>query len=397
LVGALGLFLRAHGFQLTRALQRSSLPLLWAFFAFIVALQAFNLQVPSAAVGVLGIRNYLLYSVLLVMVPLALQYVRRPTRVVTGLALFIFVPVLVLGIYQYNQPINSWINQYAAEDAQAVGVMSNPRITGTFSYIQGMGTFLILSLGFSLSILIAGVRRGQRWFQLLGAGLLTLSLVVAPMNGSRSVIFGFLLTVPFVAFAAFRQGRRFQIVLALCVLIGAGYLGAQTEWGTQGWATFQHRVETAGDQDTRVRSMLMDPIQKIDDAGFLGYGAGSTHPGATILSSSGRVHPPGVSYEEELGRVMLELGLIGGALFLLLKLWVLWMTWRALNAARTPWEDVLSITAFVMAFLHLGIEKIVFNHVGGAFYWLCAGCAVWVWSRRSIVTSPSKQQPRANA
>jgi O-antigen ligase len=89
-----------------------------------------------------------------------------------------------------------------------------------------------------------------------------------------------------------------------------------------------------------------------------------------------------VSYEEELGRVIVELGLIGGMLFFALKLWVLWMTWDAMQRARTSWEDILCMTAFIVAALHLIVEKIVFNHIGGSIYWLCVGAALWVWSRR---------------
>jgi O-antigen ligase len=127
--------------------------------------------------------------------------------------------------------------------------------------------------------------------------------------------------------------------------------------------------------------MLWDPVEKVHI--FMGYGAGSTHPGATALSSEGQVRPPGVSYEEELGRAIIELGLIGGALFFALKLWILWMTWDGMRRAQNSWEDILCMTAFIVAFLHLGVEKIVFNHIGGSIYWLCAGAALWVWCRRS--------------
>jgi hypothetical protein len=92
-----------------------------------------------------------------------------------------------------------------------------------------------------------------------------------------------------------------------------------------------------------------------------------------------------MGYEGELGRVIIELGMIGGLIFFGLKLWILWMTWSAMGRAQTPFEDVISITAFVIAFLHLMVEMVVFNHIGGATYWLCAGAAAWVWSRRDEV------------
>jgi len=382
LLAGFGLFVERYGFRLPSAARRTMLPVLWGGLGVIVCVQAFNLRVPSVAVGILGIRNYLLYSVLLVMVPMALQYVRRPRRLVLIVGLAVIVPVLILGFYQYTMPVDHWINRYVALGAPVSKVGEDPRITGTFSYIGGMGSFLVFCVAFGAALFIAGFRRGNRWYKILGPPLLILALVVAPMNGSRSVIFGVFLALPFVLYRAFQRGHRTSLILGMCALVLAGgYTVTQTEWAMQGWTAFEQRVETASDQDSRVQSMLWDPVEKMDI--LLGYGAGSTHPGATALSAEGRVRPEGVGYEEEPGRVIVELGLAGGILFHALKLWILWMTWDAMGRARTSWEDVLCMSAFVVTFLHLVVEQIVFNHVGGSIYWLCAGAALWVWCRRS--------------
>jgi hypothetical protein len=382
LLGGFGLFLGRCGFRLPTAAKKTALPLIWGGLALIVCVQAFNLRIPSAAVGILGVRNYLLYSVLLVMVPMALQYVQRHRRLVTIVGIAVIAPVLILGFYQYTMPVDHWINRYVAVGAPVAKVEGDPRITGTFSYIGGMGSFLVFSLAFGTAVFVAGIRRGDRWYQIVGPPLFALALVVAPMNGSRSVVFGFFLAVPFVLYRAFQQGRRSALVLGIsALLLVGGYVGTQSQWATRGWAAFEQRVETASDQGTRIQSMLWDPIEKVHIV--FGYGAGSTHPGATALSAEGRVYPEGISYEEELGRAIVELGLVGGVIFLVLKLWVLWMTWDAMKRARTSWEDILCMTAFIVAFLHLIVEKIVFNHIGGSIYWLCAGAALWVWCRRA--------------
>jgi hypothetical protein len=382
LLGGFTLFLKQHGFRLPAAAKRSVLPLLWGGLAFIVCLQAFNLRIPSAAVGVLGIRNYLLYSVLLVMVPMALQYIQRPRRLVTAVGLGIIAPVLVLGFYQYTMPVDHWINQYVAVGAPVASIEGDPRITGTFSYIGGMGSFLVLALALGTAVFVAGIRRGDRWYQIVGPPLLGLAVIVAPMNGSRSVVFGFFLAVPFLLYRAFQKGSRSSLLLGIsALLILGGYTTTQSDWATQGWSTFEERVETASDQDTRIKSMLWDPIEKSHI--FIGYGSGATHPGAVALSSEGRVHIPGVAYEEELGRAIIELGLLGGMFFFGLKLWILWMTWDGMRRAQNSWEDILCMTAFIVVFLHLIVEKIVFNHIGGSIYWLCAGSALWVWCRRA--------------
>lgn len=400
LLGSFLLFVNQHGFRLPTALRKTFLPVLWGGLAAVVTLQAFNLNVPSAAVGIFGIRSYLLYSASLFLVPPALQYVRRPVRLVTFIASAVVIPVLALGIYQFTMPPGHWINQYVAVEAQVNAVQGLARITGTFSYIQAMRPFLIFSLGFGSGVLIAGLRRGKRWYQVLGAATLGLSLVVAPMNGSRGIIFGFLLAVPFILWVALKQGRRLALVVGICTLGLAGfYFGSQTDTTEQAWGLVESRVERAAEDEGnvgRVESMLRDPIEQLTVGGVLGYGAGSTQPAASALSSEGRLRVSGVSYEEELGRVIIELGIVGALLFLSLKVWVLWMVWSGLRGARTAWEDIICITAFVVALQHLYVDKIVFNHVGGAIYWLCAGAAAWVWSRHQNrpgqkTVSPSAQ------
>jgi hypothetical protein len=384
LLGALLLFGAQHKIRLTTPLRQTVLPVLWGGLSFIVILQSFNLNVPSLAVGVLGIRSYLLYSTLLVLLPVALEYVQKPKRVLIIIALTVIVPVLLLGMYQYTQPVGSWINQYVADDAQAVGVMSHPRITGTFSYIGGMGAFLSFSLFFSLGLFLAGLTHQHRFYQVLGGSLLALSLVVAPMNGSRSVVLGMLIPLPLVLYAILRRRRRgLAVIASLCLLtVVGGYIASENAWLTQGWEVIEHRLETASDQDTRVQNMLLDPIRKVPVGGLLGYGTGATHQAASALSEGGRLQIKGVGYEGELGRVLIELGVFGFLFFLALKAWIAWVAWQALCRAQNAWTTFLSVMSFSSLFLKAGISMIVFNHISGALYWICAGCAVWVWSRQ---------------
>jgi O-antigen ligase len=288
-------------------------------------------------------------------------------------------------MYQYSQPVGSWINQYVADDAQAVGVLSRPRITGTFSYIGGMGSFLLFSLFFALGIVLSGFRDRRRFYQILGGSLLGLALIVAPMNGSRSVVFGFLLPLPLVLYAVLRHQRGLAVGASLLLLAAGGlYVATESAWVTQGWEVIEHRMNTASDQDTRVQTALLDPIRKIPVGGLIGYGAGTTHQAAAALSSQGRIQIDGVGYEGEPGRVIIELGVIGGLLYLALKAWIAWIGWQALRRSSSTWTTMLSVMSFSMLFYHLGTGMIVFNHVSSALYWICAGCALWVWSRQEL-------------
>ncbi|WP_251964091.1 hypothetical protein [Salinibacter ruber] len=394
LLGALALLSDRRTLRLTAPLRRSLLPVLWGGFAAVVVIQAFNLNVPSLSVGILGIRSYLLYSTLLVILPEALQQVQRPKRLLLVISVTLIVPVLLLGMYQYWQPPGSWINQYVADEAQAVSVLSRPRITGTFSYIGGMGTFLTFAVFFGLGIFLAGLHYKDRFYQILGGGVLGLALVVAPMNGSRSVVLGPLVPFPFVLYALLRRRRGLAVAISLLLLAGGGaYVASESGVGTEGWETIEYRMEKASDQGTRIQSMLLDPVRKVSVGGLVGYGTGSTHQAAGALSASGRVQIEGVGYEGELGRVLIELGIFGTLLFLALKAWLAWIGWQALRRASTVWTTALSVMAFCKLFLNLGVGMIVFNHISGALYWICAGCAVWVWSRQEVQKGALSRSP----
>jgi hypothetical protein len=385
LIGAFVLLSLRRTPRLPAPLRQTWLPLLWGGFAFVVLLQAFNLNIPSVTVGVLGVRSYLLYSVLLILLPLALEKVKRPKWLLLVTSLGLIVPVLLLGMYQYWQPVGSWINQYVADAANPVGVLSRPRIIGTFSYIGGMGAFLTFSLFFGLGILLAGLQCRDRFYQILGGGVLGLALVVAPMNGSRSVVLGPLVPLPLVLYVLLRRYRGMAVGASLILLAGVGgFVASESAWVMQGWEAIEYRMEKASDQDTRVQTMLLDPIRKVSVGGFLGYGAGSTHQAAGALSRSGRVQIEGVYYEGELGRVLIELGIIGALLFLALKAWLAWIGWQALRRAQGAWTTCLSVFSFSKLFLNLGVGMVVFNHISSALYWICAGCAVWVWSRQEV-------------
>lgn len=384
LVGALILFGMQQRFRLPRPIRNTLLPALWGGFALVLLLQIFNPNFPSLAGSAMGARAYIMYTPLLILMPMLLERVKRPERWMLGVGLGIIVPVLILGIYQYNQPIDAWINQYVLEDQQLAAVAGRPRITGTFSYIGGMGAFMSFSVMLSGAMLLAGLRYSHRLYTYLGAGLLALSLIVAPMTGSRGVVLGVLVPLPLVLYAVFKGNRGLSVAATLSVLALVGTLIiSESPWASQGWDALQERMATASDRDTRVESILMDPIYKLEVGGILGYGAGATHQAAGALAPGGRVNV-GVHYEGELGRVIIELGFVGAFFFVLLKAYLAWIAWQAMIRAATPWETFLGILVFSRLFLSVGSGMIVFHHINSAIYWLCAGIAVWLWSRQEV-------------
>lgn len=385
LIGAVVLLGMRRSLRLSTPIKRTFLPVVWGSFAIIVIAQAFNFNFPTLIGSAVGIRSYLLYSVLLVLMPVAMEHIRRSERWVIAIALGVIVPVLLLGMYQYSQPLEAWINQYVRDDQQLAAVAGRPRITGTFSYVGGMGAFLTFSLLFGLATTLAGLLHKHRWYKWIGIAVFGLAIIVAPMNGSRGVVLGALVPLPFVLYALFKGRRGATAIVGLSVLLLlTGYAIGQSSWASEGWANLEERATTASDRDTRVTSMLADPVKKLSVGGFWGYGTGATHQGAGSLAPGGRVNIPGVYYEGEFGRVIIELGVVGGLLYFIFKLLLAWIAWQALKRANSAWHTLLAVLTFSVVFLPVVSGMIVFNHVNGAIYWLCAGIAVWLWSKQEV-------------
>ncbi|PEN12615.1 hypothetical protein CRI94_13955 [Longibacter salinarum] len=396
LIGAVVLFGTWSDFRLPTPIKRTVLPSVWGLFAIVVIAQAFNFNFPTVIGSAVGVRSYLLYSLLLVLMPVAMEHVRRPERWIIAIALCIIVPVLLLGMYQYNQPLDAWINQYVRDDQELAAVAGRPRITGTFSYVGGMGAFLTFSLFFGLATTLAGLLHKHRWYKWVGVAVLGLAIVVAPMNGSRSVVLGALVPLPFVLYALFkdRRGRAAVVGLSILVLL-AGYAIGQSTWASEGWINLEERATTASDRDTRITSMLTDPAKKLSVGGLFGYGTGATHQGAGALAPGGRIDIPGVYYEGEFGRVIVELGIVGGLLYLFLKVILAWLAWQALKRANNAWHTLLAVLTFSVVLLPVVSGMIVFNHINGAIYWLCAGIAVWLWSKQEVYLRHHRPQKPA--
>jgi hypothetical protein len=391
LVGALILFSQRHRFELPRVYRGTMLPTLWGTFAAFVCIQAFNLNQGSPLVGVvLGIRSYLLYTTLLVLMPYALQRLRRPERLVLAVSV-VFAAVMALGMYQYYQPSKAWINKYVAEGVNAVAVQGRARITGTFSYIGGMAAFMGFGLFFTLATFLVGYRRGHKFYMWVGGLALAIALIAAPMNGSRSVIFGFLVPLPFIAYAVGRGSDGVLYLAGACLVLGLGwYVASGTPW-LAGWDTLMYRIENSEAVEERSTNMLLDPLYKVKAGGIFGYGAGSTHQAAGALSS--RANRPDVGgLEGEMGRVVVELGILGALLFFALKLLLAWIAWQALQRAHGAWEEIVAITCFGTLFLATVVGMIVFNHIAGAIYWICAGSVVWLWAVQQERARAAAQQ-----
>lgn len=381
-----------------RPLTRTWVPLLLALYVFVVLLQAFNLRQPSLMVSAIGLKAHLAYLPLVVLLPALVAQTEeaRMTRLLWRAALLVYLPILVLGVYQFSQPPTADINSYARDmEVVATSIPEVPRITGTFSYISGFTSFLMFGAFLSVAVLLAGVRWRRRSLTLLGAVLVIATAIVLPMTGSRGPVLlaagglGLLLLIVRLGRARRLGFLAATALLGLVLIVGAGDVGL-----TRGWHALAERTERVGPEELegRILGAVSGPATGLERGGLLGYGVGSNHQAAPrfVRGTSGHTWLADGYVEGAVTRIVTELGAVGWLILMTLKAALLFLAFRTVRASRSPVELLVGGTAFCMTAAYF-LFPVVFNVVTGALYWTSVGAMVGIWSLQQ--TGPSRPAP----
>jgi len=381
--------LRRSPTELPRPLKGTWVPILLGAYIFVVLLQAFNLRQPSLVVSVIGLKAHLTYLPLVVLVPALVTQAseRQMSRLLWGYTLCLFLPVAILGSYQFSQPPSAWVNQYVRGGVENVDALIRgiPRITGTFAYIGSFTPFLAFNAFLGAATLLAGLRWKRNLLMILGGLLLGAALVVMPMTGSRTVLAltgGGLVALFLVA--RLREWNRLHllaIVAAVALIVIQGDVGSGL---TEGWEAFGERVEHVGGRDAAERrtfSALLAPVRGLDRAGLFGYGVGTTHQASPrfVPGATGPTWLPGGYSDNSVLKSFTELGLLGWMVLVALKATLLYFAYQTVRRSRRPMELIVGATAFCVLLSRL-VLPVVFNMVASALYWGTAGAMLGIWS-----------------
>jgi hypothetical protein len=342
----------------------------------IALLQMFNPRLPSLLVGVLGFKAYALYVPLLRVVPAAF---RDEGALAAALRryLWLAVPVGLLAFAQFFSPPESFLNTYArAGDAPGsiitFGAVERVRVTGTFSFITGYASYVQV-----ISLLALSALSVRRW-RIRGSLVLYVALVVTVvgmlMTGSRAPVFQLLLSLPiYWLFGVAKEGGvpaigRFLLGLGLVVSLVSAV-------GADAVDAFRARAAGSSDVAGRVVEPFVNPVRIAPDVGLLGYGTGSTHQMAEVVTGRslfpyswlGRHH-----YEDEPSRIMVELGVLGFVAFFAARILLVAFALRAVFVLSRPLPRALALSALLL-FLSQLTGGVVFNVTGGLYYWFFGG------------------------
>lgn len=229
---------------------------------------------------------------------------------------------------QFYSPQSAFINRSVGgqETIGFSGALGFFRPPGTFSFTNGLSIYYGLVAPFVFYFWLAGKKKVQKW--LLIAATLAL-LIAVPLSISRTLFFEVLVTAAFTFGVASQKpkmiGPLIGATLGLLVLLA---LLSQLGFFNTGVAAFTDRFETASDfKESGVASSLADrflggmvsAISGSNAVPFWGFGLGmGTNAGAQLLTGQLGF----LIAEGEWGRVVGEMGILLGLLFVIIRLYI---------------------------------------------------------------------------
>lgn len=359
-----------------------------AALAAVCVAQILNPRLPNITVGIYGLQGYLFYIPLMYLVPEVIPDEASARRFVLGILIVSAVPLL-LGPIQFSLPPDHALNAYAWSDIQVATFGENEnlaRVTSTFSYITGFSVFLSIIA----PVLLAAALIASGRLRVLLFAVLALVIANQFMTGSRAPLVVTAVSVPIVVSLSARNfGARAKQAIAASlalplVLILASYLFPEAQ------QAFKDRAFAAGDFTGRVVEMVERPFSLSAEAGVAGWGIGSTMPAAALfLADRGNHSDPVPGVEAEFDRIVVEIGVFGLLLMLIVRVLVAVGLLQSLRRLPTTSARPLIAAALAIAFTNIP-GSLVANRTSSLFYWFAAGiCFVPAkWGRSQRTTYP---------
>ena len=351
------------------------------FLCALVSFSALNPNIGSLLLAAYGVKIYFMYVPLTFMMPYLFRNQQEMLRQL-GWYVLLAIPVCVLGFLQYRSDRFSVLNTFAAwmseTGAVGFGVGDRARVTGTFSYITGHTTFVIIFFALAIALL---TMRDTKWKGVLVFGVLPLLAGNALMNGARASV----VTMAFVAsgFAlAAMSGRLASSRNFVMTLVVGGVLvaGGSLYFFADALAHWQTRFNTSGDS---VTSRTIDhPLAALElavkEGGAFGFGIGTAHPATAAIRNKLDILPMREKVppmDNELGQIMAELGFVGFCGWYGLRALMLWLAWISYQRSPPGLVRALCLAVLLISGPFM-VMSVVYNHTASFFIFALSGLSL---------------------
>jgi hypothetical protein len=346
--------------------------ILWGMFEVLNPVVSSDIKVK-----VLGVMIHYSFIPLIYIIPQMFSNKDKLFKIIFIIVL-ISIPIYILGVYQYLSPPYSTINKYVAEgeDLYIASIGGKARITSVFSYISPYTSYLIFSMSCTLMLIFSSMLKGIKYLFVLLSG--ALGFVNLFMTGSRGAVYSVIIIaiIYLCLLFAFNLYKRNKLILRIIVLAFL-LIGISTYSNTMGTsiANFFDRAERVGGVGDRISRNIF-PVYLTNQAGLFGMGIGVEYQGAKrFIKNSNTPYVEG-----EYQKLIVELGLIGLLIVIIMRLHILYYTYKYFK--RITDKNLKSVMLLLFIFqipCVLGQLGIIYSSIQNAIYWMIVGLVVAVY------------------
>ncbi|MGB0887736.1 MAG: hypothetical protein ACPGSL_06415 [Vicingaceae bacterium] len=350
-------------------------------FVFWCGLQITNRFLnPPLLVTIFGYINYLFFIPIFIIVQDYFTSIDKVERFIKILAQ-ITIPIYILGITQYYLSEDHFLNSLANDEQKFAKVATHIRSNSIFTFVKGYNSYLLFIIPMFFSYLFFLLQKGKKTIfiaLMIGFGVLNML-----MTGSRLPTFLagiFILVIIGFIFFQIQQLRKSILVIVVAgfiVSIGAYSFNPTFKTALDGFISRYEYAENVA--ETRVASYgaknrlidRLDIFKFSEEAGLMGFGIGTTYQGTGFFLSSKRFE---IKFEEEGERLVLELGIIGGILAILMRFFIFMYSFLLLFRIKKVSYSLLILPLLLQLIPPLFfLNSITFSYYDNFIYWFSFG------------------------
>jgi hypothetical protein len=372
----------------------------------IACASALNPNIGSVIIALYGVKIYFMYIPLIFMMPYLFRTEGEMLRQLTWYTM-LAIPICALGFLQWRSDAFSMLNTYAAaQEMGATGATGfgleggKVRITGTFSYITGHTTFVVIFSALSLLLLSLKETRFKWVFLALSLPMLAANGL---MSGSRAtVLCGLFVAVGLLLAATAGRVGSNKTFVAMLVVGGLLAFGGGIYVYRDAWMLWYARFESSGStgdiSERTVGHASYAITAGLKESGGLGTGMGLSHPASDALRRRLKVPAPrkkGLVYDNEFGQVMGELGIPGFIAWYGLRLMGILACWVGYWRSAPGLVRVMCLTTFLVSIPHF-FMSLVLNHTANILISAMTGLSLIPFLQNRVVMrhAPSRNRSR---
>ena len=334
-------------------------------------------------VGVIGLIVHLIFFPVAHLLQFLLKDLNAIARF-SKLLTYISFPICLLGMIQFYLPTDHPINGFVNEEQIVARVAGFTRISSIFSFVKIYNAYLLFCTTFLTGVVLNKLLKSKS--VLLESAAIMLLIINMFMTGSRLSL-GLMLFNMFIigvyAFLSFANLRKTTIVIFALGLISLVGLYFTTDLFNDPVdatisrfeeAESRHRTESTGYTDIQLRLEDRVDIFKFSEyAGWFGYGIGMAYQGAQGFIK----RPIPFYFEEEGERIVLELGIIGGFLVVMMRLAIFIFAFQILRWCKST-EIKLLILPLLLYLLPgiITIQNITYSYLENFIYYFTIGIII---------------------